>query len=338
MIRVRTGSRLHFGLFSLLAESAAASRSSDGEVTIPHRKFGGVGLMVDDPGIELTVEAASDWAASGPLAARALEFAHRYCNAVGMSGCFRLNVVSAAPEHVGLGTGTQLGLSVARALAELTQQPYLDTWSTPLAQHIGRGTRSAVGIHGFQCGGFIVEAGAGPSERVAPVAAVACYPPDCRILLVIPRGLEGLHGARELNAFTNLARLKWDDRTTETLCRIVLLGMLPALQKFDGPDINAFGEAVYDFNRRVGEMFRPVQGGIYAHPHIEHVVKSIRAFGVKGVGQSSWGPTIFALGTADDVTRLRDWLSSTQGLANEEMMIVSSTWRGVEVTRDESFD
>ena len=63
MLRIRTGSRLHFGLFSLGAAP---------------RLFGGVGLMIDEPGIQLCATPAREWSAEGPLSARVLEFARRF--------------------------------------------------------------------------------------------------------------------------------------------------------------------------------------------------------------------------------------------------------------------
>jgi predicted sugar kinase len=68
--------------------------------------------------------------------------------------------------------------------------------------------------------------------------------------------------------------------------------MLPALQE---GDVEAFGEALFDFNARAGEVFVPVQGGIYASPEVADLVAFIRSRGVRGVGQSSWGPTVFAV-------------------------------------------
>src|SRR3989304_3556700 len=60
-IRVRTGSRLHFGILSWNPD-------------LP-RQFGGAGVMTDEPGIELSLESARVRTASGPLADRALGFA-----------------------------------------------------------------------------------------------------------------------------------------------------------------------------------------------------------------------------------------------------------------------
>src|SRR5262245_51474986 len=80
MIRVETGSRLHFGLFHLGSEESWPN--VDGEPVVPTRRFGGVGLMVDSPGILLAVEPAPAWSASGPLAERALEFARRFASSL----------------------------------------------------------------------------------------------------------------------------------------------------------------------------------------------------------------------------------------------------------------
>ena len=59
----------------------------------------------------------------GPDAARAAEFARRFLAFHGLAGGARLVVHQRIPAHSGLGSGTQLGLAVARALAELYGLP-----------------------------------------------------------------------------------------------------------------------------------------------------------------------------------------------------------------------
>jgi predicted sugar kinase len=76
------------------------------------------------------------------------------------------------------------------------------------------------------------------------------------------------------------------------LCRLVLLGLLPALVE---RDLDAFGEALYEFNVRAGEAFAPVQGGAYASPQAAGLVEFARCQGIRGAGQSSWGPVVFAV-------------------------------------------
>jgi beta-RFAP synthase len=318
MIRIRTPSRLHFGLFSLPSAPSGAAAM---------RNFGGVGLMIDQPGIELTVAEAKAWSADGPLAVRALHFAQAYCASLGMERAFQLHVQASASEHAGLGTGTQLGLAVARAIGELTGQR---TDSVTLAKHVGRGLRSALGVHGFERGGFLVEGGKKTDTAIAPLLVRHDFPDDWRILLITPRNLAGTHGRREIEAFADLATLERNERRTDELCRLVLLGMLPALVE---RDLNVFSEALYEFNRQVGEMFQPAQGGVYAHPRIEEIVMMLRKVHIHGVGQSSWGPTIFVIVAVDQAVEIGDWLVDRKGIAREEIVITSACNHGAVVMK-----
>jgi beta-RFAP synthase len=276
MFRIRTGSRLHFGLFNI------------GEGP---RRFGGVGLMIEGPGVQLCAEPARDWSADGPLSARVLEFARMFAANHPHSDLLppqHFLVERAAPEHAGLGTGTQLGVAVARLLAEACG---LRECTSELASRVGRGLRSALGVHGFECGGFLVEAGK-RSGNLSPLVARMDFPEDWRIVVAIPPHAAGLHGFPEKEAFAKLAAGPGDEAQTDQLCRLTLLGMLPAVQECD---VQAFGEALHEFNVHVGEMFAPVQGGVYGDDGVAQIVTYLRGEGVAGVGQSSWGPAVFAI-------------------------------------------
>src|SRR5262249_50423220 len=150
--------------------------------------------------------------------------------------------------------------------------------------------RSSVGIHGFACGGFLVEAGQRTPGTIAPLVARVSFPDPWRIVLVLPADALGLHDSRESDAFAQLraSPMAW----TDVLCRLVVLGMLPALAE---GDLNAFGEAAFEFNARAGEVFAPIQGGTYAGYRTAELVGFLRRQGVRGVGQSSWGPGVFAI-------------------------------------------
>lgn len=289
MIRIQAFSRLHFGFLNPLAGQGTASRC-----------FGGVGAMVAQPDLCLCVEPDSAWSAEGPLAERALAFAQHFAAAACRDERLadlppqRLRIERVMPAHSGLGSGTQLALSVARALAA--------SWGITcdlavLARRVGRGLRSALGTHGFERGGFLVESGKRSAEELAPLVAHQLFPEEWRLVVALPpHHAAGLHEGGEMEAF---ARLTTPGGTgvspvdkTETLCRLVLLGLLPALVE---RDIEAFGEALYEFNARVGEAFAPVQGGVYASPRIAEIVGFVRGQNVRGVGQSSWGPAVFAV-------------------------------------------
>jgi beta-RFAP synthase len=177
-----------------------------------------------------------------------------------------------------------------------------------LARHVGRGLRSALGVHGFERGGFLVEGGKRSADELSPLVAHAAFPEDWRAVLVLPPRGVGLHGPGERAAFDRLAQLPPPRRQTEALCRLVLLGLLPALAE---RDLTAFGEALYEFNARSGELFAPVQGGLYATPLVAETVAFVRGLGVRGVGQSSWGPAVFAV--VEDESRAPDVAHRVRG-------------------------
>jgi beta-ribofuranosylaminobenzene 5'-phosphate synthase len=289
MIRVETPSRLHFGLLSLAAERTSPA-SPESHASGPLRRFGGVGLMVDRPGIKLHAKRATHWSATGPLAERALAFARNFETSVQADTTCgkpcKLTIEHASPEHAGLGAGTQLGLAVATCLSTLwgLQAPV-----TMLARYVKRGERSALGVHGFEHGGFLVEGGQSRAGAISPLVVHSRFPPRWRVLLARPHGERGVHGREERTVMAGLtARPQW----TEALCRLVLLGMLPALAE---NDVDAFGEALFEFNVLAGEPFAHLQGGAYASPFIKELVAFLRGRGVRGTGQSSWGPTVFAV-------------------------------------------
>ncbi len=311
-----------------LADAAPWS-NREGAPTLPGRAFGGVGLMVQDPGLELCVSPAATWQATGPLTERALAFAHTFAASVRLDHpdvalpCQHILIETTAPEHAGLGTGTQLGLATARALAV--------AWGLVepvgiLAVRVGRGLRSALGVHGFERGGLLVEAGKRSVDDLAPLVAHAAFPATWRVVLILPAQASGLHGPPEREAFARLAQRPADARQTEALCRLVLLGLLPALAEHD---LATFGEALYDFNARSGELFAPVQGGLYASPVVAEIVAFVRGVGVPGVGQSSWGPTVFALVESDDqAADLSARLCARFGLTDGEIIVTKASNHG----------
>lgn len=277
MIRVVAPSRLHFGLFRV----PAAGTEGDA------RAFGGVGLMVERPGVVVVARPADSWQFEGPLASRAQAFAARFMASLPEESRrpYQVLVERCPAEHTGLGVGTQLALAVAKALAVASGEPELR--SVELAGRVGRGERSAIGVHGFDRGGLIVEGGKHPGPDVAPLVEHVTLPEAWRVVLFTPPTEPRWHGERERSAFAAAS-----EGAPEALVRLAETAVVPAARS---GDLDAFGEAVYEFNRRAGEPFAAAQGGIYASTEIADLIADVRNYGVKGVGQSSWGPTVFAI-------------------------------------------
>jgi predicted sugar kinase len=68
--------------------------------------------------------------------------------------------------------------------------------------------------------------------------------------------------------------------------------LLPTLA---AKDFGGFSESLYQYGILAGNCFSHIQGGPFSSPKAAAVVAEIRAMGFAGVGQSSWGPTLFAL-------------------------------------------
>jgi beta-RFAP synthase len=193
-----------------------------------------------------------------------------------------------------------------------------------LALSVGRGVRSAVGTYGFQHGGLIVDAGKQSDDQVGKLARRAAVPPAWRILLVRRGGNRGLAGDREGEAFERLPPVPGE--VTRELWRITNEEMLPAIER---SDCGGFGEAVYQFGRRAGECFAAAQGGPFGNPETARLVDAIRGHGVSGVGQSSWGPTVFAITPNDaEAESLATWLRNKSQIADAELSIAQPNNRG----------
>jgi beta-RFAP synthase len=287
--------------------------------------------MIDRPGLEITAEESPDWAAEGPLADRALRIARDFADKLeGRPARPAILRIRRAPaEHVGLGTGTQLSLAVGRLVAELAG------WSAPplatLAEHTGRGRRSGIGLHGFSHGGLLVDGGRRGPEGFPPLVARLEFPADWHALIVIPPGDSGLSGGREVEAFAKLPPVP--DAVTDRLCRLVLLGILPAVAE---RDLVAFGAALSAIQLHVGRLFAPAQGGrLYASPAAEAIVATLRSEGLSGVGQSSWGPTLYAFDAAGPQRRgeILQRLGERFGLGPDEAFWAQGSHAGARLER-----
>ena len=199
----------------------------------------------------------------------------------------RIDVEEAIPPHTGLGSGTQLALAVGAGVAKLFD---LDVRTADLAAALDRGARSGLGIGLFDHGGFVVDGGSTGDGVPPPVIARQPFPSAWRLLLVFDRGRQGPHGEAEIEKFAAL--LEFPEADAAELCRLVLMCALPGVVQ---ADLDAFGEAVGRIQARVGDHFAGVQGGRFASPGVSRVLEWLGSRGLKAVGQSSWGPTGFAV-------------------------------------------
>jgi beta-RFAP synthase len=291
---VEAHARLHFGVLDL--------RGSLG------RWFGGIGAAAPAPTLLLSASRADRVTARGPDAARATEFAHRFLAHHGVPRGADIVIQRALPAHAGLGSGTQLALAVARALADLYALP-ADPVSLALA--VGRARRSAIGTWVFAAGGVVVEGGRPRGGNACGPLIARVEPPEhWHCVVAIPAGEPALSGAAEVEAFARLPEPPQAD--VERVAHLVLMALLPAAA--DG-DLAAFGGALTEIQRITGRWFAAVQGDTFARGATRELIDLLAQQGAVGVGQSSWGPAVY--GVVDGATaaaRLAETIRARLGL------------------------
>ncbi len=316
-ILVIAPSRLHFGLLSFGHPKA--------------RQFGGLGAMVEQPGLRIEITPASALRVVGWYRERVQDAARRWADFTSRSlkdlHC-QIDVTSAPRLHTGLGVGTQVALSVA---AGLNAWYGVDAPSAAeFAASVGRGERSAIGTYGFLSGGLIAELGKLPGDRISPLLERVELPAEWRFVLISPPAELGLSGLAEQDAFRELPPVPVDvtQRLTDTMCE----RLLPAAK---AGCFGEFSESLFDFGHIAGNCFASIQGGAYHGPLLTRLVERIRAMGLQGVGQSSWGPTLFVLcRDANESEYLRGELLTDRSLGPDNLVITAPNQGGARIVRE----
>lgn len=281
---IRTGARLHFGPLSYRPQTG--------------RHFGGVGLMIEEPGGEYQASFNRHGLMVDEAGATEMNVLRRWRETTRREQPAPVQIVTrcAIPSHQGLGSGTQRALAVGEAVSMLTGEREVD--AVALARRLGRGNRSAVGIHGYASGGLIVDAGHASGEELGSLACRLEFPSEWAILLITPQTAGGdIAGECELRKFEQLPAMS--EAMTGRLCRLLLTEILPAIQSRDCQRLNA---ALGEYGRTVGEYFAPVQGGVFRSGLIAEVDLALAADQLSAV-QSSWGPTAAIVCESSDAAK-----------------------------------
>jgi len=299
IVRVQAFSRLHFGLMEICPGQ-------------PHC-YGGVGMMISSPSMlvqglagsiadpsSVRIEGDGYWS---ERTSRVLEIWRRQ-HPDSRLPIESIRVVRPPQAHIGLGSGTQWACSIAGLLqiASRTRDHGASVSSVAgelfssaesLAAHAGRGLRSHIGCEGFRRGGLIVDWGQRHPETLAGGhgrTEVFSFPASWRMVTRCDRSYQGESGGSEATMFERCSSLP--NPLRGAMVRMLREEMLPA---FDASDWVVASDAIGRYGEWAGRIFEPLQGGVYRSPAIAESIADLRSRGIRGVGQSSWGPTVFAL-------------------------------------------
>jgi beta-ribofuranosylaminobenzene 5'-phosphate synthase len=265
------------------------------------RRFGSIGLVVNGFDTEIELSASRCEQVSAPAdtdpadVERALHHLRTLQRQSGRHEPMRLRLLRLPPAHNGFGSGTQLALAIGRAFA----QWHGSNVSTPtLARWLGRGARSGIGIAGFDRGGLLVDGGPGADGEPGSVLARMPFPAAWRVLVVQDGAHRGLSGAAEADAIDTLPPLP--QALAADICHQVLMRVLPGAAS---AEFAPFAAGITRIQRVLGEHFAAAQGGgAFTSAAVGRLIEWIAEFSTErhdqpgaAIGQSSWGPTSFAI-------------------------------------------
>lgn len=274
-VRVRTPSRLHFGIVDMRGDLG--------------RLHGSFGVAIDDPHLLLEAEKDSELKIYGTRTGRIKKYSEIILKEYGIKGGVRIEVKSDIPEHKGYGSGTQLALAIGTAISELYD---LKLSPNEIARKLDRSKVSGIGTYAFQKGGFLVDGGHDIEDldTVPPLIFRSNVPNDWLFVIGVPEINSSKNGDNEKKAFKELEPPP--NELIQEVSHIVLMQMIPSI--IEG-DINKFGQAITQLDYKFGGYWLKVQGGRYTHPVIEDGVNFLLDSGSFGAGQSSWGPVFYGL-------------------------------------------
>ncbi|MEE9594926.1 MAG: beta-ribofuranosylaminobenzene 5'-phosphate synthase [Candidatus Hydrothermarchaeales archaeon] len=282
-VNIKTPSRIHITLIDLNASIG--------------RMDGGIGLALDEPSIELVAGESDELIVEGPLSDRASDAAEKILRHLGVDGSVRVEIKKGYPQHIGLGSGTQAALATSKAICELYDR---ELSVKEMAEIIGRGGTSGIGIRAFERGGFLLDGGHSTKDKgdFLPSSASKADPPpmlaryefpDWKIILVIPKSKPDIHGGAEVNIFQKYCPIPLDE--VREVSHIVLMKLLPSILE---KDIAGFGDGIKTI-QNVG--FKKIEVDLQSEAVKELMGKCAKH--APAVGLSSFGPTIYCV-TEDD--------------------------------------
>lgn len=257
------------------------------------RNFGSIGIALNEIETRLSMAPAISRTINGPSCERAELCLTMLCEALNVPDALNITIEAAIPEHVGLGSGTQMALAIGTALNAIYG---LGLTVREIAAVTERGLRSGIGIGIFEQGGLVVDGGRGEKTITPPVLVHMDIPDDWRFVLVFDVRGQGLHGLQEIQAFNQLP--PFPALEAARLCYLLLMQGLPAVAE---QDLDKFGEVITELQRSVGEHFAPAQGGVFTSPEVAEVMAWLAQQGAVAIGQTSWGPTGFCAVKGEEV-------------------------------------
>lgn len=276
-VRIQTPARLHLSLIDLNGELG--------------RIDGGIGVAIAKPNWIINISKHPTWKTPPGIT----EHLKKLQQSMQLTQNYKITIESELPEHVGLGSQTQLALALGHGLSILEG---LNHTTYELASLVARGGTSGIGIAAYERGGFILDGGHSkkikpdflPSHfsNVKPAVLVNRLevPKDWYFVVAIPDIGMGKYGTEEVKIFNKYCPIPSTD--VEKLSRIILMQVLPSIIE---SDIEQFGSGL---NKIQSIGFKRIENKLQ-NEFITQLQEFFLAQGATGTGLSSFGPATFSV-------------------------------------------
>lgn len=273
-IKVSAPTRLHFGIVNPFIRK--------------YRMYVSAGVAISNPRVTVLVKRQNGLSIRGVRTEELLEYLKGFAEKHGLNGY--IEILESIPKHVGLGSTTQLLLATAYGLAIIND---LDMSIEDIAEELGLGSISGVGIYVFKHGGFVVDTGKGGEGGIPKLLLRLDFPIEWRFIVLLPKG-RGLDRAEERKVFETSVEIP--ENLVFKASFYLFHELATAVMD---RDFQAFSRALMILQEIVGEMFKDFQGGVFAD-WCRDAVNLLKRSGVTGVGQSSWGPAVYGVVESED--------------------------------------
>lgn len=300
-VRVESGARLHFALLDMTGDLG--------------RIDGGLGVALSRPRIVLQASQAEQ-STSNLFARHVNQVTKKLNDYYGLDKGLRVNFLESYAQHAGLGSTTQIILSVGAAYNAL----YGGSLNARgLATILGRGGTSGIGVAAFEKGGFILDGGHsfGPGQEKdrflpsrqsrsppGPVLFRAPLPRDWIFDVAVPATSRGLSGNTEAEFFA--AHCPVEPHTTARIAHIVLSLVLPGVAQLN---IGTFARGI---NALTTLGFKKSEIDAQTRD-VKQLLFDLNKYSANNaaIGMSSFGPAVFCITHAMMSEEIRKEIRST---------------------------
>tara|TARA_Y100000817_G_scaffold298748_1_gene276221 strand:+ start:80 stop:1042 length:963 start_codon:yes stop_codon:yes gene_type:complete len=276
-ISIQSPSRLHLGFYGI-SDTYGYS-------------YGSMGLSINHAHVNLSIKLSSSFQSNLPK--KYTNPMLKYLNNINVKPKFDLKASSLPKMHIGLGSGTQITLSVIMIINKFLN---LNLNYQEVVKISQRGLRSGTGIASFKDGGFIIDA-CKAQKKLPKILLQKKFPKTWRIILLNDKKIVGKFGKSERNFFKGMKNSK---KTYPELSDIIMRGIIPSVIY---EDFDNFIFAINRFQKITSKFYSSNQGNVFISNDINNIMKDMQKNNNVGIGQSSWGPLSYIFTDSIDYAR-----------------------------------